>query len=69
MYGLKKSLEENYLVKIVYDNKGIITERTIKVLAIEDEKIIAFCYLRKARRTFLYKNILATELIKKEGMV
>ena len=38
-YYLKKSLNEKIIIRIMYDNKGIITEREIRVTSIKDEKI------------------------------
>lgn len=66
MYYINNSLEKNKIIRIIYDNKGIITERDIRVLSIKDDKIIAFCYLRKSKRTFIIENILAAEFKKEE---
>jgi predicted DNA-binding transcriptional regulator YafY len=61
-YYLKKSLNEKIIIRIMYDNKGIITEREIRVTSIKDEKIVAFCYLRNAKRTFKKDKILAADI-------
>jgi predicted DNA-binding transcriptional regulator YafY len=66
MYYINNSLEKNKIIRIIYDNKGIITERDIQVLSIKNDKIIAFCYLRKNKRTFIIENILAAEFKKEE---
>ena len=58
-YFLKKSLDEKKIIRIIYDNKGTITERDVRVLSLNDEKISAFCYLRNTKRTFIIANILA----------
>lgn len=68
-YFIKKSLDENKMIRIVYDNKGIITERDIRVLGMKDNRISAYCYLRDSKRTFLIENILAAEFTKIEDMI
>ncbi len=68
-YFIKKSLEDNKMIRIVYDNKGIITERDIRVLSMKDDRISAYCYLRESKRIFLMENILAAEFTKIEDMI
>lgn len=61
-YYLKRSFNEKAIIRIIYDNKGIITEREIRVISIDDDKVVAFCYLRNAKRTFKKDKILAADL-------
>lgn len=68
-YFVKKSLEENKMIRIVYNNKETITERDIRVLSIKSNRISAYCYLRNSKRTFLMENILAAEFTKIEDMI
>jgi predicted DNA-binding transcriptional regulator YafY len=68
-YFVKKSLEENKMIRIVYNNKNMITERDIRVLGIKGNRISAYCYLRNSKRTFLMENILAAEFTKIEDMI
>ncbi|HAE42253.1 MAG TPA: hypothetical protein DCG34_04955 [Clostridiales bacterium] len=68
-YFVKKSYEDNKIIRIVYDNKGTITERDIRVLNIKDNRISAYCYLRNSKRTFLMENILAAEFTKIEDLI
>lgn len=63
-YFIKRSYEDNKIIRIIYDNKGNLTERDIRVLSINEETIIAFCYLRNTKRTFYIKKILAANFIK-----
>ncbi|MBN2286226.1 MAG: hypothetical protein JXQ26_10265 [Tissierellales bacterium] len=65
-YFLTRSLEENKIIRIIYDSKGKITERDIRVIAIHDQQITAFCYLRNQKRNFMIANILAVDFIKEE---
>lgn len=59
---LKASLEKQMVITIIYQ-KGIeITERKIKVLEISEDKIKAFCYLRRETRVFKKENILSASL-------
>ncbi len=68
-YFVKKSMEDNKMIRIVYDNKGTITERDIRVLSMKGDRISAYCYLRESKRTFLMVNILAAEFTKIEDMI
>ena len=65
-YVVNKSLENQQKIRIVYDNKGDITIRTILVKKIDHNKVIAYCDLRKSQRTFLLDNMLAAEFLQKE---
>lgn len=61
---LKISLLEGKKIKIIYQKENKLTERIIKVNNIEEDKVEAYCYLRKGQRIFKKKNILAAELVK-----
>lgn len=58
-YILKKSLEDKEAIRIIYMSDKGITQRDIIVYNMDDEKITAYCYLRKCRRTFRINNILS----------
>lgn len=57
---LFKALKEKESVELIYisDNK-VITQRIIKVLAIKDSNVGAYCYTRKQYRTFKLEQILS----------
>ncbi|MCR4435524.1 MAG: hypothetical protein QHH06_02830 [Clostridiales bacterium] len=63
-YFLKKSLENNLVITIVYQKNGRITQRNIKVLGIDGSRVRAFCYLRGQIREFKVDNILAAGFLK-----
>ncbi|MDW7668877.1 MAG: hypothetical protein SCJ93_08640 [Bacillota bacterium] len=63
-YIIKKSLDEDRIIQIIYIKKDIITERKIKVKKIYPDKIKAYCYLRKEIRYFKKENILSAKIIK-----
>jgi predicted DNA-binding transcriptional regulator YafY len=47
-------------IQIIYqDDKARITKRTIRILAIDDSVVKAYCYSRKGPRIFKITNILA----------
>lgn len=47
-------------VEMIYmTNDGTISQRRIKILKVNRGAIQAYCYLRKANRTFKIENILA----------
>ncbi|MEK3799770.1 hypothetical protein MHI18_16350 [Peribacillus sp. FSL H8-0477] len=59
-----KSMEQNRMVEIIYmSESGVITQRKIQVLSIEEDRIRAFCYLRQLKRTFKVSNILSAQLL------
>lgn len=56
---IKTSQERSWIVKIIYSGSSGISERNIKVLEIQDNKIKAYCYLRKQVRYFKKDSILS----------
>lgn len=56
---LRASLERGSIITIIYNGKSGMSERNIKVLDIQGNKIKAFCYLRKQVRNFKLENILS----------
>lgn len=61
-YYLRLSLEKGKNIKIIYERENEITERTIKVIRMENNKVEAYCYLRKGIRYFKRNNILSASL-------
>ncbi|AKL95038.1 hypothetical protein CACET_c15890 [Clostridium aceticum] len=62
-FSLKYSLENKVPVTIMYQKGLEITQRRIKVLKIEDNKIIAYCFKRRANRIFKKDSILAATIV------
>ena len=62
-YILKKSLEENIVIQIIYNKDENITKRNIKVKDIKENRVKAYCYLRKDIRYFKLENILSAKLL------
>ncbi|RDW17489.1 hypothetical protein CWR48_13265 [Oceanobacillus arenosus] len=67
MKGLiMRSMDNKEKIMIFYiDSNNNVTQRIIKVIDINDESIIAFCFLRKKVRTFSHENILSAGPIRK----
>lgn len=60
-----ESLEVMYMAK-----DGSISKRRIKVLHMHKDTCVAYCFLRKAKRTFLIDNVLAAvPVLEKERLV
>ncbi len=57
-FELKKALEMYY----IKDNNQV-SQRTVDVLSITGETFVAYCRLRKAKRTFKIDNILAAATV------
>lgn len=63
---LKRSLENKTPIQIIYiDDKNKISQRTIKVLAITDTVIKAYCFTKHQFRTFKLSNILSADYIRR----
>ncbi|MBS4220885.1 hypothetical protein KHA96_21540 [Bacillus sp. FJAT-49711] len=57
---LTESLTSGVRLEMIYlSDKKIVTQRKIKVLAIDDASFKAFCYLRGGQRFFKIDNILS----------
>ncbi|MGG3803190.1 hypothetical protein [Metabacillus fastidiosus] len=57
---LLRAVSNNVVLEMIYqDNKGIISQRKIKVLTLSEDSFRAFCYSRKQKRTFKLGNILS----------
>ncbi|MCA1320027.1 hypothetical protein LC085_08945 [Bacillus tianshenii] len=48
------SIEMIYLAK-----NGQITQRKISLLQVNGQSVVAYCHLRKRKRTFIFENILS----------
>lgn len=54
-------------IEMIYMAKnGAITQRNIMVLEVKEQSIVAFCYLRQMKRTFLLQNMLSFRPLKKK---
>ena len=56
---LKRSLEENRAIEIIYMSHQQFTKRRILVKHLKGDYIVAYCFLRKDIRTFRVQSILA----------
>ncbi|SDJ85146.1 hypothetical protein [Sediminibacillus albus] len=62
---LYRSLESEKAVEMIYlASGGSISQRAIKVLAIYEDRIVAYCFTRKEIRTFKTGNILSLAPVK-----
>ncbi|GAA0461953.1 hypothetical protein GCM10008935_16790 [Alkalibacillus silvisoli] len=57
---LQKSLSNRCKLEMVYiDSKNNMTQRTVRIVKIYDDRMLGFCYLKKKVRSFKKENILA----------
>ncbi|MGG3800474.1 hypothetical protein [Metabacillus fastidiosus] len=57
---LLRAVSNDDVLEMIYqDNKGIISQRRIKVLILRKDSFRAFCYSRKQQRTFKLDNVLS----------
>jgi predicted DNA-binding transcriptional regulator YafY len=56
------SIERNKPLKIIYQSKKGITQRTIRVISIQGNMIRAYCYAKGQYRNFYKDRILAAEV-------
>jgi predicted DNA-binding transcriptional regulator YafY len=49
-----------HVIRMTYiDGKGSITDRRIRVISVDDDRLKAFCLIRRAPRVFKLGNVLA----------
>ncbi|MCJ8009475.1 WYL domain-containing protein [Lederbergia wuyishanensis] len=64
---LAESLRSGIKLEMIYlSDKKVVTQRTIKVLAIGESTFKAFCYLRREERLFKLENILSITVPRKK---
>lgn len=57
---LLRAASNGEMLEMIYqDNKGNISQRKIKVLAVGEESFRTFCHTRKQQRTFKLENVLS----------
>lgn len=62
---LKKAIETAKNLEMIYqDDSGNITHRIIKVIEIKESHVVAYCYLRRGKRTFKMNNILSVGFVR-----
>lgn len=68
---LIRAMQYRQLVTIMYMSKsGEITKRQVKILKMKGNKFQAYCFLKRAKRTFIIDNVLAVlPVTKKEKEV
>ena len=55
-----RSLQHKEKIMIFYiDNSNNVTQRVVRVISINGDSIIAYCFYRKKVRTFKLNNILS----------
>ncbi len=68
---LCRSLEQKQKLILIYmDSSGRLSQRTVRVIGVREEDVLAFCYMKRQVRTFKQKNILAAypcQAILREG--
>lgn len=63
---LKSSMEQKKKIMIYYmDSKGKVSQRIIRVVEMNDKKMLAYCYYRRQVRSFKLDNILSCGNVKR----
>ena len=61
-----RSLQQKEKIMIFYiDNSNNVTQRIVRVISINADSIVAFCFYRKKVRTFKLNNILSAGPVNK----
>ncbi|WP_449538727.1 hypothetical protein [Ferdinandcohnia sp. Marseille-Q9671] len=67
---LNRALLQHTAIEIIYmSQNGILTQRCIKILEVNEETIKAYCLLRGKKRTFKINSILSAAVPRKKGEV
>ncbi len=57
---IKKSMQYKQSLNMIYmDDSGTITKRRVKPFKITGDSFMAYCYVRRSRRTFKIDGVLA----------
>lgn len=61
----RRAVESKSAIQIIYiDSNNLISQRTIRVLAVTESYIKAYCYTKKQFRIFKIENVLSADYIK-----
>ncbi|WP_051353175.1 hypothetical protein [Thalassobacillus devorans] len=64
---LSRARENGKIIELIYFSKeNDFTHRFVKVLSVNEEEILAFCYTRRQVRRFKKANILSAAPIRKK---
>ena len=66
--SLDVALLNSLPIRIIYDGKEGITERTVLVKSIKENNMVAYCRLRRRISSFKIDRILAAEVVYGETM-
>ncbi|MFS0785261.1 hypothetical protein ABC345_02630 [Shouchella sp. 1P09AA] len=62
---LQRALENKHRVTMIYMNaKGVISQREIKVLQLNERWFVAYCHMKRQRRLFAYDHVLSLNQVK-----
>jgi len=60
LFDVEKMAKYGEQLEMIYvTSEGTMSQRRIKVLKVNEEVLHAYCYFRRAHRTFKIENILA----------
>ncbi|MFZ3578758.1 hypothetical protein [Virgibacillus sp. DJP39] len=61
-----RSIQKKEKIEMIYlSNDNQVSQRVIRVLKINDEMIMAYCYTKRTIRTFKLENILSVGSVRK----
>ena len=63
---IERAIAQGRRVKIIYQSNEKMSERIIKPKEIAEDSVIAYCYLRHAKRIFKLESILTAQLIEEK---
>lgn len=67
---LMKAAKRSNLLEVIYQsNSGKVTKRTVRIIKINGSTFTAYCFMRKARRTFVINNLLAVAPVSERVVV
>ncbi len=59
--SIQKAMKHNEIITIIYLSKNRdITKRKVQILKLTKDTFTAYCFTRRAKRTFHINNVLAT---------
>lgn len=64
-------MQRKQLVNLMYISKsGEITKRRVEIIEVSSEKFLAYCFVKRDKRTFIIDNVLAAiPIIRRENEI
>lgn len=63
---ISKAIDDGKKLRMIYQSGDKLSERTVKPYKINDDSLSAYCYLRRAKRSFKLEGILSAQIVEEK---